>query len=167
MAVLGGVLILSLVTGVYLWWPSTGKWRSALAIKPHASLERDLHKIGGVVVLMLALIGIALEIPQYVNPIIAAMSPLHTPPIPASSSGQQRIPADQAIALAVARFPETRICWVETPHDAQGSYRINLWQPFEPSRRFPKTNVWIDQYNGNVMAVSDAASFSAGDTLLA
>lgn len=173
---LGIVLSISLFSGLYLWWPPRHKWRTALTIKAGASRERlnyDLHKIGGVygfaVVLVLALTGVALEVPDYVNPLIDAVSPLKAMPRPHSAPAEKdadRITLDRAVAVARQRFPSARLCWIETPHDAVGSYRINLRQDFEPNRRFPKTNVWIDQYSGRILAVNDPAEFGGGDTLL-
>ncbi|MDD2759225.1 MAG: PepSY-associated TM helix domain-containing protein [Methylomonas sp.] len=172
----GLVLSISLFSGLYLWWPPRHKWRTALTIKTGASPERlnyDLHKVGGVygfvVVLVLALTGVALEVPDYVNPLINAVSPLQAMPRPHSApagEGAGRITLDQAVAVARQRFPAARLCWIETPNDAAGSYRINLRQDFEPNRRFPKTNVWIDQYSGRVLAVNDPAKFGGGDILL-
>ena len=39
--------------------------------------------------------------------------------------------------------------------------------PGEPSRRFPRSNVWIDPYTGRVLAVRDERRDSGGDTVLA
>ncbi len=175
MAVVGVVLLISLFSGLYLWWPPKQKWRAALTIKARASRERliyDLHKVGGVygfvVVLVLALTGVALEIPDYVNPLINAVSPLTEPPKPHSEVvlNAERLTLDQAVAIAHRRFPDTRLCWIETPNGTDGVYRINLRQDFEPSRRFPKTNVWIDQYSGRILAVADPRDFGGGNTLL-
>lgn len=33
MSIVGGLLLLSLLSGVYLWWPRSGKWGGALTIK--------------------------------------------------------------------------------------------------------------------------------------
>ncbi|MBD9357881.1 PepSY-associated TM helix domain-containing protein [Methylomonas albis] len=176
MAILGGLLLISLVSGVYLWWPPLHKLKSALSLKRNASRERlnyDLHKLAGVysliVIMVLAVTGIALEIPQYVNPILGYFSPLQASPAPKSAITQNnpaRISLDQAVAVGQARFPQARLCWIETPHDANGSYRINLRQTGEPSQRFPKTNVWVDQYSGQVLAVSNPDELGSSDTII-
>ncbi|WP_367155439.1 PepSY-associated TM helix domain-containing protein [Methylomonas sp. HYX-M1] len=116
-----------------------------------------------------ALTGVALEIPQYANPLFGYFSPLQAMPKPQSSPtviGQQRISLDQAVAAGQSVFPDARLCWIETPHDADGSFRINLRQDGEPNRRFPKTNVWVDQYSGRILAVSNPADLGASDTLI-
>jgi uncharacterized iron-regulated membrane protein len=175
MAAAGAALAVSLLTGLYLWWPPMHKWRSALTLKWPASRQRliyDTHKIAGVygfaALMILALTGIALEIPDYVNPMIGKISPMRPPPKPQSKLKPmgERISLDRAVNLGSVLFPGARLCWIETPSDAQGSYRINFRQNGEPSRRFPKTNVWIDQYSGEILAVNDPRKFSAGDTFL-
>ena len=59
--VLAFILFLSVGTGIYLWWPSTGNVRRAFSFKPGSSTirrEYDLHKLSGIsgalVLLMLA-----------------------------------------------------------------------------------------------------------------
>lgn len=175
MAVLGLLLVISLLSGVYLWWPPLHKLLSALTIKKPASRERltyDLHKVGGIYSLILlailALTGIALEVPEYINPMIEAFSPRHKMPKPESATPAAggRISVDQAVAIAQQLFPKARLCWIETPDGATGSFRINLRQTGEPGRRFPKTNVWIDQYSGRILAVNDPQQNSAGDSIV-
>lgn len=71
------LLMISVLTGLYLWWPPPGKWRQALTIKPQASAERrnfDLHKTFGsywaLVLLVLLFTGIYTNLPQYVKPLV-------------------------------------------------------------------------------------------------
>lgn len=173
MAVVGGLTMLALISGLYLWWPNPGKWRQALTLKRRASRERlvyDLHKLAGVygwlVFAVLAVTGIALEIPEYVKPLVMQASPMHDPPSPRSvTSGGKRIDVDAAVAAGMARYPNAALVWIETPNDPTGSYRINLRQPGEPGWRFPKTNVWIDQYSGEVLAANAPENFSNGELL--
>ena len=176
MAVVGGFLLISLITGVYLWWPHPGKLKSAFTFKPHTSFSRfnyDLHKISAIysLIFMLLLImsGILLELPDFFNPIIHRLSPLYTTQ-PNLSNPQQRfirIPVDTAVAIAQNTFPNAQLRWIETPKDKTGSYCIILYQYGEPSKRFPKTTVWINQYDGTVLDVRNPmVDNSAGDTFL-
>lgn len=176
MSIVGGLLLLSLLSGVYLWWPRSGKWGGALTIKSKASKQRftyDLHKVSGVyglvVMLVLTFTGICLEIPEYANPIIGFFSPLQEPPKPQSlppPATQSVIGIDKAVSIAQTVFPEAELRWIETPNDAQGCFRINLLQAGEVNRRFPKTNVWVDQYSGNILHVHNPFEFTAGDTFI-
>lgn len=63
--IIAALLMISVLTGLYLWWPLTGKWWQALTIKRYASPERlnfDLHKTFGfysaLVLLVLLFTGI-------------------------------------------------------------------------------------------------------------
>ncbi|MFM8341196.1 MAG: PepSY-associated TM helix domain-containing protein, partial [Methylomonas sp.] len=176
MAILGLLLTVSLLSGVYLWWPPLHKLKAALTIKRGSSEQRfnyDLHKVAGIypllMMLMLALTGIALEVPHYVNPAIDYFLPIDKPPPKPQSTPNSTllaITADQAVATAQQLFPQTRLCWIETPDGPTGTFRINLRQDFEPSQRFPKTNVWLDQYSGNVLLINNPKQQSSGTALL-
>jgi uncharacterized iron-regulated membrane protein len=175
LAVLGGFLLILVISGLVLWWPMPGKWKNALAFKKHASIERiifDTHKLSGsysaILLLMLILTGIGLEIPEYVNPLINALSALHTQPAPQSTPKNNAMPmsVDDALSNAQSLYPEARLSWIETPAGAMGSFRFNFRQAGEPGLRFPKTNVWVDPYNGSILAVDDPKNFSTGDTLI-
>lgn len=175
MACIGGVLLLSLGSGVYLWWPTPGKVKSALVFKRNASFTRfnyDLHKINGMYgllfLLLLVLSGILLELPDFFNPGINRLSPLFEakPNLSTDQTGNTRIPVDQAVTIAQQQFPHAELRWIETPKDNKGSYRISLYQSGEPSRRFPKTIIWIDQYSGKVLEIRNPAYHSAGDNFI-
>jgi uncharacterized iron-regulated membrane protein len=43
---------------------------------------------------------------------------------------------------------------------------IRMYRPGEPGFRFPRTRVWIDQYDGRVLASRDGRNRTAGDALL-
>ncbi|HMW24664.1 MAG TPA: PepSY domain-containing protein [Burkholderiaceae bacterium] len=187
--VLGLLLLASLVSGLLLWWPrSAAQWRSAWWPKPDAGSARrtwDRHRLVGLygapLLLLLALTGALLALPQWVDPLVASLSaplPLptarSTPPaatattpaaVPAASAA--RIPLDQALAAAQARFPLAQARWVDTPDGPEGVYRVRLQQPGEPSRRFPKTWVLVDAYSAAVLGVRDAQQQGHGDAGLA
>lgn len=175
MAITGGVLVVGLLSGLYLWWPSAKKLKAALSIKRGASAERlvfDIHKTQGVysfIILMLLLLsGVLLELPKVFKPIIHSLSPLYQSPVlqSADKPGAVRIPLDQAAAIAQRQFPDAVLRWLETPDSRLGVYRIMLYQAGEPSLRFPKTTVWLDQYSGAVLSIRNPRLEHSGDTLL-
>ena len=176
LGILGLTLLVSLATGLWLWWPSGRRWRSALQWKRQAGPARriyDLHTLTGVygalVLLVIVLTGVMLEVPGWVNPWIDRVSPLRAAVLPRSSmeGRAHRIDVDEAVRVGQTRFPSAELRWIETPDGTEGAYRINLHQRGEPGRRFPKTNVWVDQYTGAVLAVRDPRTDRAGDTMLA
>lgn len=171
--VAGLLALLLLASGLYLWWPAAARLRGALAPKPHAAPQRrvyDIHSLSGVYGLVLLAIvtatGALLDLPDQVKPLLSSVSALHRPPVLHSAPGISRIAVDAAVAIAARRFPHARLAWIETPDGPDGVYRINLAQPHEPSQRFPRTNVWIDQYSGRVLAVRDPRFDSWGDKVL-
>ncbi|NUA31054.1 PepSY-associated TM helix domain-containing protein [Cupriavidus basilensis] len=174
MTIIGGLGILSIGTGLYLWWPRKRNFMTALAIRLRASPQRltyDLHKLAGVyllpVVLVVVVTGMLLELPGTFNPIIGRWSALTPYPAYGSSlKNAPRLTLDRAITIARGKFPGADVRWIETPSGARGSYRVILRQDGEPSHRFPRTNVWIDQYSGNILGIRDPRRNSAGDTLL-
>jgi uncharacterized iron-regulated membrane protein len=175
MAVVGVLVLVLLVGGTWLWWPAGGKLRSALTLKRAASPQRriyDLHKVAGIYGLLLLTVltvtGVVLGAPEWFRPGLAAFGPLHKAPELQATPirGATRISVDAAVARAQAEFPAAQLAWIETPAGPRGVYRINLQQPGEPSRRFPRTNVWIDPYTGDVLAVRDPRRDSAGDKVL-
>lgn len=174
MTIIGTVLLVSLTTGVYLWWPSKSKILTAFTIKKNTSSQRfvyDIHKLNGIYsLLVLAIIvgtGAILSLPP-LKDLVNSISPVHHPQTTEShySQNARRITLDHAVSIAKSQFPESELKWIETPKNPTGSYRINLRQAGEPSPRFPKTNVWIDQYNGTILSVRDVKYDSAGDTFL-
>lgn len=177
--VLGGIgllLCVSLLSGLYLWWPKLQALAKALRFKRQAAPARriyDLHKLGGVyglvLTLMLTITGVLLAVPQWFKPAIEAVSPLSPLPVlhSAPAAGRAMLDADTIASVAAAAFPQAELRWLDTPEDAQGVYSLRLWQGGEPSRRFPKTYVWLDAYSGAVLATRDARRRSAGDALFA
>lgn len=175
-AMLGMILLISLLSGFRLAQPPPGKWRSALTIKWSSSVGRriyDLHRTAGLyglpVLLILTLTGIAMGIPESVNPLVNQLSPLQVELEPGSRPkmpDDQDIGLDRAAAAAQSVFPAATLRWIETPEDEQGAYRFRLWQYGEPGHRFPKTLVWVDRYSGEILGISDPRTGGAGDTLL-
>lgn len=175
LGVIGIALMLSLASGVVLWWPRAGRYAGALAFKRRAGSARrtyDLHKLGGIYgVAVLAVVvasGVLLELSQWVNPLIDRASPLFRTPSVQSlgAAGTPRLAVDDAVRVALLNFPGATLRWIETPDGPSGTYRVNLRAGDEPGVRFPRTNVWIDQYSGEVLAIRDRQFNSAGDTLL-
>jgi uncharacterized iron-regulated membrane protein len=76
-------LLLSIATGLYLWWPASGKMRRALSFQSGGSPVRrqyDLHKLSGLgsalVLSLLAATGFYLEFPDAVISTVRWVSPV-------------------------------------------------------------------------------------------
>lgn len=173
MAAVGTGLALMLATGIGAWWPRPGQWSRALRWKRGAGRTRrlyDLHKLAGLaaapVLLAVAATGVALELPDQLRPLIARASPLFAMPHPVTTPGIAMLPLDRLATRARAVFPDGELAWIETPAGPTGTVRVTLYRPGEPSRRFPRTQVWLDPWTGAVLAVRDGRNDSGGDLVL-
>ena len=173
MGIAGIVMLVLLASGIWAWWPRAGGWWRALRFKTHALPIRrlyDWHKLAGLSGLILLLVvsgtGVMLDLPDQTRPIIASVSPLYQTPKPAVMPGSTRLTIDALIMRARERFPDGALAWIETPASPTGTARINLARPGEPSRRFPRTNVWLDPYSGRILALRDGLADSGGDKVL-
>ncbi|CAI8820062.1 PepSY-associated TM helix domain-containing protein [Methylocaldum szegediense] len=181
--VFGLLLMITLAIGVYLWWPRGGKWHSALTFKRGASPERaifDIHKLCGIyglaVLFTIAFSGTCLVFRDYVQSAIALVSPIHGSfsPAPAPPEGLKSIPSsnvapitlEHAVTVAESIFPDAQVRFVKTPDDPEGFYAVQMRQPGEASLFFTTTTAWVDQFSGEVLAVRDPNTFTAGETFL-
>ncbi len=161
----GMALVLLLLSGLWAWSPR-GSWAKALRFKgsaPQTRALRDMHKLAGLwsiaFLLILTVTGVMLELPNGSSRALAILvGPADTPSEPQSgrAAGAQ-IAVSQALLLARAEFPKARIAWIEVPGLGQGSFKIRMQGRGDPSRRFPHSYVWINQYSGAVLATVDAA----------
>jgi uncharacterized iron-regulated membrane protein len=171
------LLLLSIGTGLYLWWPKPGKLRRALTFQTSGSPIRnhyDLHKLtglaGAVLLTLLALTGFYLEFPRVVSPVVSWFSPVRdlSPEQPQSEfqPGMKKIPVEQAIAIARTTFPDAQPMWIGLPQHERDSYSVGLRQPGEVRQAGGETEVWIDQYSGLVRRITDWRQFTGGETFL-
>ena len=172
-SVLGVALLLSLGVGFFLWLPR-GQNRILKAMPKvrsgkHKSIY-DLHGYTGAyglcLLFVMAVTGIGMTTPQWIEPIVYQFSNRWIKGEVESevpSSQTSRIGADKAISISLDIFPAAKVRWIEAPANLQGTYMVRLKQAAEPSDRFPKTFVWIDQFSGKVLAVRDAMKVSPGD----
>jgi uncharacterized iron-regulated membrane protein len=179
-AVLVGViavtLIFSVLTGLIVWWPLTGKWGQALTIKRRASAERfnhDLHKTCGfytaVVLLVILFSGVYMNLPPYVTALVEIFSPA-----PGWPEGQKSTPLaghvpltpGQAVAITDGLFPDGELMGVGLPDGPDGVYLIRKRAPDEITEAYPHRQVWIDQYSGRVLVVNDPHTYTAGQKFL-
>ncbi len=174
LGIIGIAMLAMLLSGLWAWWPRGEGWRRALAWKREASSSRrlyDVHKWGGVggavVLIVVTATGVLLDLPDQVRPVVAKVSPLFGTPQAVVTATGPMLPLDALIGRAEAVLPGSALAWIETPATATAPLRVNLMVPGEPSRRFPRSNVWLDPYTGRVLAVRDERRDSGGDTFLA
>jgi uncharacterized iron-regulated membrane protein len=173
----GLFMLVSALTGLYLWWPRAGKLKQAVTFKRRASPERfyfDLHKTAGfyssMLLLILAFTGFSFGYADYLKPLIRAVSTvkdkhLQEPEVTSRVTEQGRtLTVAEAVAIADTVFPEAELRGLWIPDGPEGVYCIAKKQAGEANHRWPSSKVWIDQYSGRVLAVQNPERFSAGET---
>jgi uncharacterized iron-regulated membrane protein len=171
--IVGLVNAIMLATGIWLWWPSRARFLASLRIVPrHGAVRRayDLHAAGGiytfVVLIVLALTGSALAFPDQAHAILASVSSPQVKPPTLVAPGARPISLDDATVIAKRRFPDAEVRWIETSGARGTPISFRLYQPFEPSRRFPQTRIWLHPATGAILDVSDPYENRAGDTIM-
>jgi uncharacterized iron-regulated membrane protein len=175
--VLGGLLMLSVASGLYLWWPAKGRFKQALQIRLHGGvlqLTFDLHRWCGLLfapaLLILAFTGLQLSYPGILE------SLLSTPDMGHGNNGKNvtstarpnnhPVPLEAAEFIARGPFPQATLRRVTTPVGETGTYRINLRQSDEINAKHPFTMVWIDRWSGHIKEVRNPNQFSWDEKLM-
>lgn len=169
----GLALLVVLISGLWSLWPR-GSWRKALRLKRGAARTRrlrDLHKLAGLgglpLLALLAATGAMLALPDETRAVFTPLlgDPVAMPAPRSKAFAGSQIAPSAALAAAKAAMPGATPAWIEIPGPGVGAYRLRLQQPADPSRRFPHSVVWVDQYSGAVIGRRDAAKFPALSTL--
>lgn len=174
--ILAVLLLISVLTGLILWWPLTGKWRQAFTWKRHASAERfsfDLHKTTGVyaalVLLAVLFSGVYFNLMDEFVWLVSRFSPATD--IYKLRSKSQRgvvsITPDEAIAVATRLYSEGRITYIGGLVDTAGAYRV-CWKEVPPCSATSSMHaVWL-LINTAVRScyTYDPASGTAGDVFI-
>lgn len=175
-AALGVLFSISVISGVYLWWPGLPQLANAFKVRHDIGLMRllmDLHRLVGFFsapfLLLLALTGFHLAYPTLLETLTTSTGMGHGDQGPNVSS--TAIPNDRPVsiseALLVARglFPSSEVRRITTPVGDLGTYRINLRQRNELNQHHPFTTVWVDRWSGQIKSVNNPNQFSFGQKL--
>jgi len=181
--ILATLSIISVLSGLIVWWPLTGKFKQALTFKRHASTVRfnfDLHKTIGfystIVLLPVLFSGIYFNLPDQVNALVKLFSPLDRPnafsTIPAEihsrppQAGQQPISVTEVEAIVQKHYPAGRLWMLNAPKDRDDVYTVMKNDVTEISRFTGYRDFAVDQYSGEILKVYDRGTGSGGDVFL-
>jgi len=173
--ILGLLLMVSIGTGVYLWWPGIRGIRDALRIRHNAGMIRfafDLHRLIGLlsasILLLLAFTGFHLSYPSVLETLVGSSGMEHGETgrniISTAIPNNHPVGLESAEFVARGPFPRAELRRVTTPAGDSGIYRINLRQGSEVNQRHPYTTVWVDRWSGQVKEVRDPSAFTQGET---
>jgi len=173
-SLIGVLSILSMLTGLIVWWPLTGKWRQALTIKLKASAERltfDLHKTFGVysavVLLPVLFSGIYITEPKYVVPVVELFSPatyrywFQSTPVESMPS----LGMADAVAIADRLYPSGRTHFIYGATQPTSTFTVCKNDVEQIGSLIHRRCVVIDRYSGKILDVDDPTAGTAGEVL--
>lgn len=169
----GALLMISVLTGLIVWWPLTGRWRQALAFKPKSGNVRfnyDLHKISGfytaLVMLPVLFSGVYMVLPYNVVPVLELFSPVtyrywfqSTPP----TANAQAIGMNEAVAIAMQRYPTGRPHFIYGASEPTKAYTVCQNGVDAPGSLLQRRCVVMDRYSGKILDVDDPTIGTAGE----
>lgn len=178
--IVGAVSILTLVsilTGLYLWWPRAGALRKALLFRwsryPLA-LNFEIHRVCGfylaAVLFVIALAGIYLTFPEPVTSAVGSFS--RATPSPDHVTSAAPSPGVQPLSVAEVRrvleehAPGAEVTGYQMPQTSDEAYAVYYRDPAEPYSRFGLSTLWIDQYSGEVLAAREYVRSGTADRYL-
>jgi uncharacterized iron-regulated membrane protein len=175
--ILGALLIVSTVSGLYLWWPGRERLRAVFSVDTGRmiALAFDGHRLMGlflaVPLLILAVTGLFLAFPKLPAAMLSANGMEHGAAGAEyrSTGAQNDHPVGIAEAGLIARgpFPRAELRRITLPSHENGTYRVTLRQRTELNQRHPYTTVWVDRWSGQIREVRNPSRFSAGETFMA
>jgi uncharacterized iron-regulated membrane protein len=169
----GVAMLISSLSGIYLWWPGRGRFLQALGMRPGLTLPRNLHYLFGfyawLVLAMLSFTGIFLAWPEPGRNAVSALAPV-SPSVrnvqPAEPPERaKRIGLEQALDTAKALYPTAIVSGVGLPNGPRGAYRVS----FRETANGPANAivVFLDPASGAVLRRTDPAMRTGGDAFLA
>jgi uncharacterized iron-regulated membrane protein len=175
---IGSLLLLLLcATGLVVWWPGTGAWRSGFMVNVRRSwtrINRELHGAVGIWTVALigvwAVTGVFFAAHSQVQSLVNAISPLRTTIVPTSNPAgatASRPGWRELIERAQARVPGQSVVRVLLPYGDSDPFQV-AFSPTHPAPALPGslTLVHLDQYTGDVLKVARPADRSAGDRVM-
>jgi uncharacterized iron-regulated membrane protein len=170
-AIAGVVGLVSVLTGIYLWWPRPGRWSMAFRFRRGArgvALLYDLHSVPGIWLLLplaIALFtGLYLQKPAWIDPIVSLASEVRQVQPVSSTEGACARPTgmDEAVALAKQGREDQllRLLWM--PLSKTGAIKVELRKP-DSNPRAEGTEVYVDRNCPRVLHVSAVEDMTAGE----
>jgi uncharacterized iron-regulated membrane protein len=170
--VIGIAMLISSLSGIYLWWP-TGRLRvRALGFRCGFALHRNLHYTfgiwGALVLGTLSFTGLFLAYQDAGRSVVAAFGKVSPSPrgLQSAAGGGDAIALDEAVAIARERVANASVIGLGLPAGPRGVYRVNLREAGDSSARSTAV-VFIDPHSRAVLQAVDRTTRGGGDTFLA
>lgn len=168
--------LVSILTGLYLWWPRAGSLRRALVFRwrqQALAASFEIHRTTGcylaVVLLVIVFAGTYLALPGPFAGAVGALLPMTQEPEGLVSRPPQ--PDAHPLSLddverAVQRdTPGATITSLQLPGPDE-PYVVYYRDPAESYSRFGRSTLWVDQYDGRILDARRYAQLHAADRYL-
>ena len=173
-AILGVIMVFSILTGLYLWWPRPKALRAAFTFKTsNRGIARwyNLHNVMGtytaLALLVLSITGVWILRPEWIEPGAKLVSPIRSAPAETmiAKAGSCPLPtsAEQALALSAQKLPGREIAYLVSPEDDRKFFEVNMSSPLDWNRRDGDTTVFVDPVCPRVIDVIDSRTLSGGE----
>ena len=154
------VLVLSVASGLYLWWPL--KRISVSGRGPKRILYFELHNSVGffssLFLFGFALTGAYMAFDAWTVPAtykLTGARPLQRDPVSKLREGGKPVSPDYALEVARESLPQAIPLWIVLPQESESSYLVKM--RFSEDHSSNGTSiVWVDQYSGKVLTVWDS-----------
>lgn len=177
LAICGVACLISLFSGLFLWWPGKKVGFRALGIRGGLSGKgflRDIHAVPAVWLYLPLLAsvttGVYLQKPQWVDPIVNFASPIRSvdlSQIKASiSTCHGDVTIDEALSLAREGRPLQVLRHLFVPQGEQPAYQIEL-RSADANPRATGTAIYVDRNCPRMLAETRVADMTAGEQLKA
>jgi uncharacterized iron-regulated membrane protein len=174
--VLSVLFLISVMTGLILWWPLTGNWKRVLTIKRRASSERfnhDLHQNAGfyslIMLLALLMSGMCFNLPDQFRWLVESFSKL-TPDVQAQAivlPDKTSKPIETTLAKAQALYPNGKPHYYSFCSGENSTITACFKEiPSLRSKVLDMGCVVIDPQNSAILQIKDPAHGSAGDVFM-
>ena len=171
------VLLVSVGSGIIVWWPLGGSWLTALRPRRRLRGQRlnlELHRLSGawtaVVLATVLASGISMNLHDEFVWLVRLASPGAEAPRPVTSGparGREALGLDAAFVRAWAAYPSGRLHSVVAPDGPDGVFTVTLHDVPGTSRFWAERVITVDAHSGEIIDVRDATNRrTGGDAVL-
>lgn len=173
-AICGALGIVSVIAGIYLWWPRPGRWGAAFRFRRGArgvALLYDMHSVpAGWILLPLTLAlatGLYIQRPDWIDPIVRVVSDVREfPPEGMTSSPAgtctKETSLDEAVALARTGREDQILRHVFLPLGPGGGYDVEF-RARDANPRADGDRIYVDRTCPKILHVAELEDMTGGE----
>jgi uncharacterized iron-regulated membrane protein len=156
-AAIGVITILSLLSGLYVFWPRRGTLKRSLKVRRLGGVPRDRqrHILFGFwsfpILLIVTFSGVWWAAPYWIDPVVSAVAPIsQDPDHDALSMGASRDgcgepkPISDVVSLALEDVPGSSPSFVLLDSERTHPVEVRVRRGVDINQRFGDTSLWID-----------------------